>query len=192
MCLSVPTNISQQTGWYNQAFSETVLESLNFEYHRNTDWRCILGGSQVLAEKMKDTLKINKQDALRLELNKPVTKIKSGSSRHMELTVKGEKEPRVYNAVLNSAPLGCLQQINTSKANLNYTLKQAIRTLTYGPSAKVGNKFKRTWWIHNLRKYNIKQAGLKHSDLRIRTCVYPSYNLNNPAGESAVLLCLYT
>lgn len=62
-------------------------------HNPNTDWRCILGGSQVLAEKMKESLKINQQGPSRLELNKPVTKVKSGGARHMEITVKGEKDP---------------------------------------------------------------------------------------------------
>ena len=45
------------TNWYDQAFSEVVLESLDFEFPKPGDpdieWYCILGGAQQLATKME-------------------------------------------------------------------------------------------------------------------------------------------
>lgn len=102
-------------------------------------------------------------------------------------------ETREYNGVFNTTTLGCLKRMDIKETSLNYTTRQAIRSLGYGPSAKAGIKFKRAWWIHDLPDhYKIKRGGLGHSDLSIRTCVYPSYNINDPSTEPAVLLCSYT
>lgn len=62
--------------------------------------------------------------------------------------------------------------MDLSNAGLNYSTKQAIRSLGYGPAAKVAIKFKRAWWIHDLKDYNVKMGGLGHSDLTARTCMY--------------------
>ena len=180
------------TNWYDQAHSENVLESLDFNYedNRKTNWWAILGGAQQLAIKMENSL-----------ANKPayltrVTAIRVGDSADMEIDIKkstGESETKEYNGVFNTTTLGCLKRIDIKGANLNYTTLQAIRSLGYGPSAKVGIKFKRAWWIHDLPNgYKIKSGGLGHSDLSIRTCVYPSYNIHDSNTEPAVLLCSYT
>lgn len=78
--------------------------------------------------------------------------------------------------------------MDLSKAGLNYGQKQAIRSLGYGASAKVGMKFSRPWWITD---FAIGKGGLGRTDLSIRTTVYPSYNLYDGASNSAVLLCSY-
>lgn len=62
----------------------------------------------------------------------------------------------------------------------------------YGPAAKVAIKFKRAWWIHDLKDYNVKMGGLGYSDLTTRTCVYPSYNIYDDETKTAVLLNSYT
>jgi monoamine oxidase len=82
--------------------------------------------------------------------------------------------------------------MDISKAGLNYSTKQAIRSLGYGPAAKVAIKFKRAWWIHDLGNFNVKMGGLGHSDLTTRTCVYPSYNIYDDETKTAVLLNSYT
>ncbi|KAI1940051.1 hypothetical protein LOZ66_002486 [Ophidiomyces ophidiicola] len=174
------------TNWYDQAHSETVLESLDFAFDNATKWYCILGGAQELAKRMEAKL-VHKP-----AYERRVTAIKATNLLQMEITVKGEPKPLRYAGIFCSVPLGCLRQIDTSEARLNYATKQAMRSLGYGASAKVGIKFKRAWWIHDLGKNNIKLGGLGHSDLTLRTCVYPSYNLYDPPTQSAVLLCSYT
>lgn len=53
--------------WYDQAFSEMVCESLDF----NSDvWYCVMGGAQQIAYKMRD--KINKQQPSRITYKKVV------------------------------------------------------------------------------------------------------------------------
>ena len=175
-----------------------MLESLDFEYANDSTknkWRAILGGATQLALKMEDTL-----------ANKPtylsrIVAIRVGKKTDMEIDIKKSTcggwdttpETKGYHGVFNTTTLGCLKRIDTTGTSLNYTTRQAIRSLGYGPSAKVGIKFKRAWWIHDLPDdYKIKKGGLGHSDLSIRTCVYPSYNLYDPSTEPAVLLCSYT
>lgn len=174
-----------------------MLESLDFEYFNDNTknkWWAILGGATQLALKMEETL-ANKPSYL-----SRVTAIRVGDTADMEIDIKRptcgwhtDQETRKYNGVFNTTTLGCLKRIDITGASLNYTTLQAIRSLGYGPSAKVGIKFKRAWWIHDLSdKYKIKRGGLGHSDLSIRTCVYPSYNINDPSTEPAVLECSYT
>ncbi|EEP80684.1 predicted protein [Uncinocarpus reesii 1704] len=176
------------TNWYDQAHSETVLESLDFDFDSTTNWYCILGGAQELAKRMQAKL-VHKP-----HYERTVTAVRKKGMLQMEVDIKhGTKTKKSqYSAIFNSAPLGCLKRMDTSEAGLNYATKQAARSLGYGASAKVGIKFKRAWWIHDLGKYNVKLGGLGHSDLTIRTCVYPSYNCYDSPDKPAVLLCSYS
>ncbi|KAK4188614.1 amine oxidase [Podospora australis] len=193
------------TNWYDQAHSETVLESLDFEYwdpsdsddvietggEKKTDWYCVLGGAQQLAKRLEKNL---------LDKTRPVAyhhrvkAIKAQGKRNVQITADtpvGEKTFQ-YNALINTTTLGCMRYMDTSQAGLNYATKQAMRSLGYGASSKVAIKFKHAWWIHDLGPNSIKQGGLGHSDLNLRTCVYPSYNIHDDAEKPAVLLCSYT
>jgi len=113
----------------------------------------------------------------------------------MTLTIKHTDEPstptetRDYFAVFNSTTLGALQRMDLKDAKLRYGTKQAIRSLGYGASCKVGMKFKNAWWkIEN----NITQGGLAKTDRPLRVCVYPSYSVGDDPNLPAVLLCSYT
>lgn len=103
--------------------------------------------------------------------------------------VKGQKEQKSYAAVLSSTTLGAMQRMDLTGAKLNLGTKQAIRTLNYGASCKVGIRFSKAWWI--LCPLEIK-GGQGKTDLPIRTCVYPSYNIGDDHEKPAVLLCSYT
>ncbi|EER23298.1 hypothetical protein D8B26_001388 [Coccidioides posadasii str. Silveira] len=176
------------TNWYDQAHSETVLESLDFEFDDETKWYCVLGGAQEIAKRME--AKLHYKPAY----ESTVTAIRKKDANTMEIDVRaknGSAASLTYSGVFSSVPLGCLRRIDTSKAALNYATKQAARSLSYGAACKVGIKFSRPWWIHDLGNHTVK-GGLGHSDLTIRTCVYPSYNINDPADKPAVLLCSYT
>ena len=189
-CIVKLTNLgSRGTTWYDQAHSETILESLDFEYAENTEWKCILGGAQQLAIRMESKLR------QKPTYNSRVTAIRAlPEERKVEVDFqnKNNTHTNTYDGVFNSTTLGCLKQIDTSNAGLSYGTKQAIRSLGYGPSAKAAIKFNKPWWIYNLGDHNIKSGGLGHSDLTIRTCVYPSYNIYDPKDKPAVLLCSYT
>ncbi|TGO43681.1 hypothetical protein BCON_1097g00010 [Botryotinia convoluta] len=185
------------TNWYDQAHSETVLESLDFEYsdeREENTWWAVLGGATELAKRM--AAKIDPQPSF----NSRITAIRVGDVEDMEIDIRTPNctsstttTTRTYNGVFNTTTLSCLQRIDTTGTSLNYTTRQAIRSLGYGPSAKAGIKFKRAWWIHDLpEKYKIKRGGLGHSDLSIRTCIYPSYNINDSKDLPAILECSYT
>ncbi|KID72227.1 uncharacterized protein G6M90_00g104370 [Metarhizium brunneum] len=178
------------TNWYDQAFSETVLESLDFEYDtQHKDWFCILGGAQQLSKILES--KITRKP----HYGNRVTKITAKGPMEVEIQVDtphGKKTKCQYKGLVNTTTLGCMRQMDISRAGLNYATKQALRSLGYGPSSKVAIKFKRAWWIHDLGTHGIKMGGLGYSDLSIRTCVYPSYNIYDDADGTAVLLCSYT
>ncbi|KAH6994937.1 hypothetical protein EDB80DRAFT_897228 [Ilyonectria destructans] len=177
------------TNWYDQAHSETVLESLDFDFEPGVKWYCILGGAQQLAKKMEKKLE------RKVRYNSRVTAIRVKNLREVEVEVpNGTLEPDVtsYDAVISTTTLGCLQHMDLRDAGLTYPTRQAIRSLGYGTAAKIAIKFRRAWWIHDLKGHNIKHGGLGHSDLSVRTCVYPSYNIYDKEGTTAVLLCSYT
>lgn len=183
------------TGWYNQSLSETVLESLDFDVSDATaedpKWLCLEGGTQQVAEEMAK--KLSKQP----EFNRQVTAIEADPSLGMyKLTMKNPKESaasieqREYFAVFNSTTLGALQRMDLTKAGIPYRTKQAIRSLGYGASCKVAIKFSKAWWM--MEPHNINLGGTSKTDLPLRVCVYPSYNIHDNKEESAVLLCSYT
>ncbi|RBQ70347.1 hypothetical protein FVER14953_08862 [Fusarium verticillioides] len=152
------------TDWYDQAHSETVLESLDFEFSPETKWFCVLGGAQQLAKKMEDKI-VSKPS-----YHNPVAAIRALGKMDVRLDIESGKRSEYRQ----------------------YPVKQAIRSLGYGQSCKVAIKFSHAWWIHDLKDFNIREAGLGHSDLALRTCVYPSYNIYDPKTKTAVLLCSYT
>ena len=179
-----------------------VLEDLNFS--EKVDWFCVMGGSQEIAKRMHAKLEAVK--ANRVAFNKKVTKIarpfktiekglQVPDGADISVTVAGEKKPRVYDAVFNSAPLGNMQRMDLRELNLNWGTKQAIRSLGYGASCKVGIRFKNLWWRKpeiNGVKLDINEGGASKTDLPIRNCVYPSYNIEDDIDKPGVLLCSYT
>lgn len=105
-----------------------------------------------------------------------------------------------YLAVFNSTTLAAMQRMDLQNAGLLWGTKQAIRALGYGASCKVAIKFKTPWW--QLEPYCINMGSLSRTDLPLRVCVYPSYNIeelegrerwyNNGDYNESVLLCSYT
>ena len=180
-----------------------MLESLDFEFNdppAPNQWKCILGGAQILATKMAGQLPAIPATSF----SQKVTAIRAVDTLTMQIDVSTNGASSVpvdtaYNGVFNSTTLGCLGRIDTEGANLGYTAHEAIRALSYGPSAKIGIIFNNAWWMNALNTgnpgpsdYNIATGGLGHSDLNIRTVVYPSYNSDLTEGQDAVLLCSYT
>ncbi|KAK4464694.1 hypothetical protein QBC42DRAFT_220398 [Cladorrhinum samala] len=185
------------TNWYDQSFSETVLESLDFNYadswkRKEKDeypWWCVMGGAQQLPIRMEERLKSKPR------YNAPVSAIRAVSGRQykMEIDLKTGERSLPYSGVFNTTTLGCLRRIDTTKCDIPNGTKMAMRSLAYGQSCKVGIKFSRSWWKFDLpEERRIKSGGLGHSDMHIRTLVYPSYNILVDEGEPAVLLVSYT
>ena len=211
---------SYGTSWYDEALTELVLETINFSAKAD-QWWCVLGGSQVIAKKMFQTLKkrnavewekrVTKMERLyriqdgKPEVKKPETKKPDEKQRvpdnvKIGVTIQGkdgEEKEKEYEAVFNSAPLGAMQRMDLRGLNLNWGTKQAIRSLGYGASCKVGIKFRYRWWVEE-ECLSITQGGSGMTDLPIRNCVYPSYNLTKADASTrqekkpGVLLCSYT
>ncbi|RSL83216.1 hypothetical protein CEP51_004657 [Fusarium floridanum] len=194
------------TGWYDQALSECVLEELDFgtpaqeEYPGVQWWWCIDGGAQRVAQLMKDKIKQPVQFNSQVEAINANVKDRENPKKYvpMKLSVnkQGTTTEKEYFAVFNSTTLGALQRMDLKDAGLLWGTKQAIRSLGYGASCKVAIKFKTAWWQEE--PFNIKKGGIGRTDLPLRVCVYPSYNIESLEGKDwdpkkpAVLLCSYT
>ncbi|KAF4966372.1 hypothetical protein FSARC_5942 [Fusarium sarcochroum] len=202
------------TGWYDQSLTECVLEELDFSTPEQKPgqpkinyWWCIDGGAQMIAKKMakkiKQPIQYNSQV---VAIDAQVSKRKGEDPKKFDpkkytpmklrITKNQTTKEKEYFAVFNSTTLGALQRMDLKDAGLLWGTKQAIRALGYGASCKVAIKFETAWW--QMAPFNITQGGVAHTDLPLRVCVYPSYNIESNEGEAwdpkkpAVLLCSYT
>lgn len=187
--------LTDGSGLYDQSFSEGVIDSMDFDYYSSyidkktkVAWWCIDGGTQLVPEAMNASLKTPVQQA---DLGKRVSKIsyirKDNEPAPMRVKVNGEAEARSYMTVFATPTLACLQRMDLTELELLYEQKDALRSLHYDTASKVGMKFDHAWWI----ELGI-EGGLGKTDMPLRTCVYPSYNLDDPTREPAVLLCSYS
>ena len=97
-----------------------ILENLDFGKPEDKMW-CVEGGAQEIAYRMRGMLKLKPKEKPAILFGKDVTAISyvtaadenpGGYKEDEELfvIVKGEENPRRYDAVFNSAPLGAMQQ----------------------------------------------------------------------------------
>ncbi|KAH7411155.1 L-amino acid oxidase [Cadophora sp. MPI-SDFR-AT-0126] len=105
----------------------------------------------------------------------------------MLVQVSGEDNTRRYSTVFNTTTLACAQRMDLRGAGLSFAQNEATRVLKYDTSCKIAMRVKTNWW---------KKAGIiggeAATDLPIRLCVYPSYNIDDDPNQPAVLLCSYT
>lgn len=151
-----------------------------------------MGGTQQVARKMLDQV-MKDSPSTKMSFESLVTAIGIDSTSanpdpkgKPDITVGGQTKS--YDAVFNSVPLGCMRRMDLRKLPLTYGTKQALRSLNYGASTKVGMRFKNMWWRQD--PFNIS-GGLGKTDLPLRVCVYPSYNLEDQPENGGVLLCSY-
>jgi len=167
-----------------------VLEYLDFD--SNAKWWCVEGGTKEIASRMQAAIK--EENAIKF--GKVVTAISYNNSNprnvQVDVTVDGEAPVRTYDAVFNSAPLGAMQHMQLEGLNLEWGMKSAIRSLGYGASCKVGIRFNTMWWKDPEHGLNITHGGQAKTDLPIRCCVYPSYNMYDSDAKPGVLLVSYT
>ncbi|TFY52279.1 hypothetical protein EVG20_g10620 [Dentipellis fragilis] len=188
--------VDSGTGFFNYAFTETVIDSLDFDWPwasttpdpeqtKETKWVCIDGGSDHLIHEMARTLKhqpLLEQRVTKLELLPGNRQIQvTGRSRNWTWA-------RQYEQVICTVPLGCLGGIDTDRAGLSYNQRQAVRALQYGSSTKVGIKFARRWWDDPaVCPAGPMHGGQSSTDAPIRTCVYPSYGLETPSAPGVLM-----
>ncbi|KAG8667982.1 hypothetical protein FPOAC1_012824 [Fusarium poae] len=195
------------TGWYDQSLTECVLEQLDFATPKQKKgeppinyWWCVDGGAQTIAERMAKKIKNPvqfKSQVVAIDAQIPKRKEKNDyTPMKLEISNGQSTKEKEYFAVFNSTTLGALQRMNLKEAGLLWGTKQAIRALGYGASCKVAIKFKTAWW--QKEPFRIRKGGIAHTDLPLRVCVYPSYNIEANEGKDwnpdkpAVLLCSYT
>jgi len=121
-----------------------------------------------------------------IQFNKKVTSISQSGDTAMSVCVRGELSPRTYSHVISTIPLPCLRMIELGDAGLNVMQKNALRKLQYGPSIKVGMRFRSAWWTE---LFDIV-GGQSSTDLPIRTIIYPSHGVES-STPSTVLIASY-
>lgn len=177
------------TNLFDQAFSESVMDSFDFDNPiPDVKWYCIEGGTTLLTDAMQGKISTPVQTGKRVE----VISIDRESSEDGNMSVKcvDETGPREgYSTVFSTTALGCLGRMDLRELELHPSQKDAIRSLHYDDSVKVALKFNYPWWIVDC---GITQGGVASTDLPLRTCVYPSYNLHDGNDKPAVLLASYT
>ncbi|KUI69395.1 hypothetical protein VM1G_04950 [Cytospora mali] len=161
--------LNDATGHYSMSMSQCVLDEWIFTSAGTDGWTAINGGMDMLTKGMSLIIK-NKPI-----LNSRVTGITpNATDGTLNVVVNGTDKP--YAHVISTVPLGALQAINMTGLELDYFQQQAVRSLSYDPSAKIGFKFKSRWW-ENLPSGPF-QGGQSYTDMPIRRCVYPSYGIN--------------
>jgi monoamine oxidase len=198
------------SGLFDQAFTESVIDSFDFDNpNGDVHWACIEGGTSLVAKSMANMIKgtvETKKRVSSISINR-TSDIAGDNTPNMIVQCVDESAPRKpYATVFNTTSLACLQRIDIMELELMPSQKDALRALHYDDSAKVAIRFKRPWWITDC---GITKGGTANTDvtfpyilchrhspltiqqLPLRTCVYPSYNLSDPPNSSAVLLCCY-
>ncbi|KAJ5556958.1 hypothetical protein N7494_000873 [Penicillium frequentans] len=191
------------SGLYDQAFTESVIDSFDFDYPldpktpedpKKVDWFCVKGGTSQVIKKLVEKLETKPSTKRRVTSIRcqKVTSDERIFDRPMEVKISNEdtetwkEETENFSAVFSTASLACMRLMDLREAGFSRTQLDAMRNLHYDSSTKVAIEFDNPWWI---TKCGII-GGSASTDLPIRTCVYPSYNLD--AKGKAVLLCSYT
>ncbi|KAK2033552.1 L-amino acid oxidase [Colletotrichum zoysiae] len=171
--------VNDATGHYDMmSMSQAVLEQWIFDSADIDEWTLINGGMDMLTKGMNLIVK-NKP-----VLHNRVTDIRKNVDGTLKIVVNGTQEYS-YAHVISTVPLGALQAINMTELDLSYFENNAIRTLNYDPSSKVGFRFKTRWW-ENLATGPF-QGGQSFTDLPIRRCVYPSYGIDLPNAPGTMI-----
>lgn len=66
-------------------------------------------------------------------------------AKSLKVTI-GDEDTREYSHVISTIPLGAVRMVNLDECKISYALSEALRTLGYGPSTKIGMRFKTRWW----------------------------------------------
>jgi hypothetical protein len=167
------------------ALSQAVLEQWIFNSAPLDSRSAIEGGMDRLTHGMTQILKSKPL------LGKRVIAL-TGNADKTVTAATADGSSRTYAHIINTVPLGVMQNMDMSTLELDYNETFAIRKLQYDPAGKIGMTFKTRWW-ETPQGESTKgfQGGQSYSDLSIRRCVYPSYGLNTP-NAAAAMIASYT
>ncbi|KAG2336933.1 hypothetical protein BDR05DRAFT_80702 [Suillus weaverae] len=186
----------KSTGWYDRALSETILEAITFGWHPGpnpppTQWFCIDGGANEIAASMAKYILKNNNDAI--TFNSRVTAIGVKKDNSGMDVVTNNRDHHEFSHVISTIPLPVLRTIDLSQAGLSPMQSNALRTLNYGPSVKIGMQFRTAWWTTGKdlsgNPLNIV-GGQTYTDRPLRTVVYPSFG-SVQAGTTTTLIASY-
>ncbi|KAF9648690.1 hypothetical protein BDM02DRAFT_2079180 [Thelephora ganbajun] len=189
--------LDKSTGSYDQALTEIIIGSLASNWpdkppsqDPNTDWYCFDGGSSTLPEAMFNSLSQVVREAT--QFRSPITAISEDTENNcMNVSINGIKSSTSYPAIISTVPLPCLSLMDLTGANVTSGQRSAIRELQYEPAVKVGIRFSCPWWETKLQPPI--HGGRSHTDLPLRTIVYPSYPEGvTPDKMSKVLIVSYS
>lgn len=179
------------TGLYDCALTETVLDSLDFDYPDiKMKWFCILGGASRIVRNAVARLSKDVRYGERVTAIAPSKRGENKSVNGVDVTIKrlhkGVEKTSVatYDHVISTIPLGCLNVVDTSQCGFNWNLRSAIRSLHYDSSVKVAIKFSKRWWELDYQQ----KGGVSATDRPTRTVVYPSYGINEPDAPGTIIV----
>ncbi|KAF8630481.1 hypothetical protein AX15_002897 [Amanita polypyramis BW_CC] len=185
----------KSSGWYDRAFSETILEAIAFGWSpgtdgKDTDWYLIEGGSQKIADAMATY--INKENPDAIVFDERVTSVALTSPKTVTVSTLNHKQ-HVFSHVISSLPLPVLRIVDLDGAKLSPKQSNALRDLNYGPSIKIGLQFRTAWWRTGKDREG-KSLGIiggqTYTDSPLRTVVYPSFgDVHN--GKTTTLIASY-
>ena len=104
------------------------------------------------------------------QFQSPVTAISQDTKNNsLTISINGTRSPQSYAAIISTVPLPRLSLMDLTGVNINSNYGQwsAIRELQYGPSIKIGIKFKTPWWETELPQPI--HGGQSFTDLPVRT-----------------------
>jgi Flavin containing amine oxidoreductase len=122
------------------SLSQAVLEQWIFNSASLDSWTSVEGGMDRITYGMTKTLKNQPL------LNKPVIALEGSSDELVTAVIRGG-EQRTYTHVINTVPLGVMQNMDMSTLDLDYNKTFAIRKLQYDPAGKIGMTFKSRWYL---------------------------------------------
>ncbi|KAF9645107.1 amine oxidase [Thelephora ganbajun] len=184
------------TAAYDRALTESTLQPLSTAWPSIGPLRPFLdpNHTDALHFAAKDLRRFLRQCAQEaVQFQSPVTAISEDTENNrMNISINGIQSPQSYSAVISTVPLPRLSLVDLTGVNINANYGQwsAIRELQYGPAVKVGIKFSSPWWETELPQPI--HGGQSHTDLPLRTVVYPSYPKGaTPENMSKVLIASY-
>lgn len=152
-----------------------MLESITFDHPKSEqfDWWCIEGGSEVLIAKM--LTKLTTPPSYNHRVTAVTEETSTDPLKRMKVSVLDEEDD-YFSHVVSTVTFAALRTIDTDGVRMNFNQREAMRTLNYGQSIKVGIKFKTRWWEHLGQVSQV--GGASRTDRQSRVVVYPSYGLN--------------
>ncbi|CAG8604250.1 7964_t:CDS:2, partial [Dentiscutata erythropus] len=142
-----------------------------------------------------------KKENINLTYNSEVYKLEKTNDSKIEVYWKnnGRSVSEIFDRVIVTVPLGIVRHWDLP-LTLSYGKRSAIREMNYGFSGKIFLQFKSRFWEKSPKETGANPTtsnvgivgGITHTDLPIRTLVYPSYYVNISSDKPGILLASYT